>query len=90
MKNRSTGVRRLPLSGKSDLQTGFSAQRLGMSCQAGHDWTLVWHDKLFSVKTDDVQDYAGCLFHAFERYILHLSVEVVAAGEDVRTWQTHE
>lgn len=29
MKNRSTGVRRLPSSGNTDLQTGFSAQRLG-------------------------------------------------------------
>jgi len=49
MKNRSTGDHRLPLSGNTYRQTEFSAQRLVMSSQAGHDRTLVWHDQLFSV-----------------------------------------
>ena len=46
--------------------------------------------RLFSVKADDVQDDAGCLFHAFKRDIFHLAVEVVAAGEDVRSMESHE
>jgi len=46
--------------------------------------------RLFSVKTDDVQDDAGCLFHAFERDIFHLAVEVVATCEDVQARESHE
>ena len=44
----------------------------------------------FMLEPDDVEDHLACLFHAFERDIFHLSMEVVTACKDVRTWQTHE
>ena len=45
---------------------------------------------LFCVESYDVEDDLAGLFHAFERHVFHLSVEVVAAGEDVRAWKSHE
>lgn len=42
------------------------------------------------VESDDVEDYLTGLFHAFQRDVFHLSVEIVAASKDVRTWQAHE
>lgn len=45
---------------------------------------------LLCVKLDDVEDDFACLLHALEREVLHLAVEVVTAGEDVRTWKSHE
>lgn len=45
---------------------------------------------LFCEEGNDVQDDLAGLLHALEWYILHLSVEIMAAGEDVRTRETHE
>ena len=45
---------------------------------------------LFSEEGDDVQDDLAGFLHALERNILHLSVEIVSAGEDVRARESHE
>lgn len=46
--------------------------------------------RLFRVKLDDVQHYLGGLLNILERGELHLAVEVHAAGENIRTWETFE
>ena len=45
---------------------------------------------LFGKEADDIQNDLAGLFHAFQREILHLSVEVVTAGKDVRARESHE
>jgi hypothetical protein len=45
---------------------------------------------LFCEEGNNVQDDLAGLLHTLERNILHLSMEIVSAGEDVRARESHE
>lgn len=45
---------------------------------------------LFCVKLYYVEDHLAGFFHALEREVFHLAVEVMASGEDIRARESHE
>ena len=65
-------------------------RRSGRDLVSGYAGLLDFLYLLLCVEPDDVQDDLAGFLHAFEREVLHLSVEIVASGEDVRTWKSHE